>query len=600
MDVMPAPYVGLRYFEADDQHLFYGREEESAMVRALWVSHRLVVLFGPSGVGKTSLLHAGVLPLLSADEADVLPMGRVSQGTAHPTTWLPNVNPYTFALLSAWSRASSPASLHGLTLTAFLRDRPALTNKFGEQVPIYGAIDQFEELFADLPHRAQYREEFIAELGEACEAVPRLRLLISIREEFAAGLLPYEPQIVAISRDRYPVRPMRPGPALAAVIRPLDGTGCAFAPGVAERLVDDLRTVTITNSLGEQRTLTSEMIEPSHLQMICTALWEGLGDEARLISFDDLARHADIDRALGGYCSGVISEVAAQHGLPASTVWRWLKEQFITELGTRGTVYEGISATAGMENSVARELAAHHLLRDEERAGSRWYELLHDRLIEPIREGNRTAVEEAVPQTRNAVFLRHAESALADGDLANAERYGLEAIRFGAERADPRIKAEAESFLARIAVERNRLAEAESRYRAAVATFDAIGDSRAGGRVLAALGRLLLGHGMAATAVDDLANASVRLPGDVAVRTYHARALTLAGEPTAAISVLNAAVTLQLDHVPALVLRGVLQAEHGSAAAARADLDYAERLDPTTAGLPEVTAARARLASGNS
>jgi tetratricopeptide (TPR) repeat protein len=395
--------------------------------------------------------------------------------------------------------------------------------------------------------------------------------------------------------DRYGVQPLRRGQALAAVTGPLRGTNRVFAPGVAERLVDDLRTTTITNSLGETHTLSSDTVEPTHLQMICAALWDGLPEDSRIISFQHLQEHGDIDRTLGNLCAGSITEVAAQHGLPTQELWNWLKAQFITELGTRGMVYEGISTTAGMANSVARELASRHLLKAEERAGSRWFELSHDRLIDPVRAGNRpwSTVEKATSQSRSAVLLRTAESALADGDLTLAERYGGEAIRFGGDRADPRIRAEAESFLAGIAVERNRLDEAEGRFRAAVATFDALGDAAAGGRVLARIGRLLLDRGQAANAVNDLATASSRLPGDVGVRTEHARALWLAGQAHAALAVLNTAISIEQDHAPARALRGTIQAEHGPAQAALMELDYAARLDPAVAARPEVVAARA-------
>lgn len=95
------PYVGLRPFRRDDSAKFFGRLRESHEVSDLWQANRLTILYGPSGVGKTSLLQAGVLPLLDPTKADILPIGRVSHGSAFPTAALSEHNPHVFALLSS-------------------------------------------------------------------------------------------------------------------------------------------------------------------------------------------------------------------------------------------------------------------------------------------------------------------------------------------------------------------------------------------------------------------------------------------------------------------------------------------------------------------
>jgi hypothetical protein len=594
-----APYVGLRSYNGPDSDRFFAREQESQEVRALWLSSRFLIVYGQSGVGKTSLVQAGVLPLIGSAEADLMPVGRVSQGSAFPTAVVPHHNPYTFALLSSWSQNASPAALSGVTVAAYLRGKPESTDRYGAPLPLLGAIDQFEEFFNDLPHRRSYRDEFVAQLVEAVDAVPQLRLLISIREDFVAQLLPHVSTFGRYGRARYPVLPLRRGAALEAVTRPVAGTGRTFAPGVAEKLVDDLRTTTIMNSVGEAREVVTDTVEPAHLQIVCAALWEALPAAASVISFQHLQEHGDVDRTLAGFCGRAVAEVAAAHGMPESDLWEWLKRTFITDHGTRGTVYEGISVTGGIPNSVARALADRHLLRAEDRAGSRWYELLHDRLIDPIRRGNRpwSAVAEPAPHPSPAVYLRTAESALADGDLALAERYASDAIRFGGERADPRTRAEAESFLAAIAGARGREDEAQDRFRTAAAQFDALGDQVAVGRVLAKLGRFLLARRRYPDAANALQAAAARQAGDVDLRVDQARALWHAGGAQAAMGVLNAALMIAAGHVEALVLRGQIAAELGDSAAALADLNSAVRLRPAVAAQPEVIAARRRARS---
>ena len=62
MNLPPSPFKGLAYFgeSEHDWHFFFGRERESEVVAANLMASRLTVLYGPSGVGKSSLLRAGV------------------------------------------------------------------------------------------------------------------------------------------------------------------------------------------------------------------------------------------------------------------------------------------------------------------------------------------------------------------------------------------------------------------------------------------------------------------------------------------------------------------------------------------------------------
>src|SRR5690349_2889307 len=57
-----SPYPGLRPFAEEDAAFFFGRESETRIVSANLRTRRLTVLYGPSGVGKSSMLQAGVIP----------------------------------------------------------------------------------------------------------------------------------------------------------------------------------------------------------------------------------------------------------------------------------------------------------------------------------------------------------------------------------------------------------------------------------------------------------------------------------------------------------------------------------------------------------
>ena len=67
---MMNPYPGLRYFEEADQDVFFGREEEIDQLLHRLAARRLVAVLRVSGCGKSSLIRAGLIPVLQSGLAD--------------------------------------------------------------------------------------------------------------------------------------------------------------------------------------------------------------------------------------------------------------------------------------------------------------------------------------------------------------------------------------------------------------------------------------------------------------------------------------------------------------------------------------------------
>src|SRR5215211_5754837 len=74
------PYVGPRPFQLkiEDQKRFFGRDVEAEEIITLIMGHQLVLIYAQSGVGKTSLFNAKIIPSLKLEKFVVLPMARVS------------------------------------------------------------------------------------------------------------------------------------------------------------------------------------------------------------------------------------------------------------------------------------------------------------------------------------------------------------------------------------------------------------------------------------------------------------------------------------------------------------------------------------------
>lgn len=557
------PYIGLRAFTADDRDRFFGRAREARDVAALWRANRLTVLYGASGVGKTSLLNAGVIPEIDPARADVWPVGRIHPGTVFPAAASVR-SPFTFALLSSWSDGPPPAARRDESILDFVRRRGEREDRYGDPVPILIAIDQAEELFADLPRSQEHLTTFMRDLTEALHEHGGIRLLLSMREEYLAAMLPYERVLSGRSHARSRLLPFGRAAALEAIQRPLESIGRSFEPDAAGELVSDLLSIMVTNARGEEAPVVADTVEPVQVQVVCSALWDSLPADVRVITAAHVREHADVDRFLAGFCNRALTAVATEQRIPAARIRTWLHRHFVTEHGTRGTAYEGLDETAGMPNAVVRALENRHILKAEHRAGTRWYELQHDRLILPI------------GQADPAEQLESARFALADGALDLAESTAQQAIR-NCTTGDLRLRAQAESLLGEIAAERGDLAAAQKRYGTAAGLFEVLQDSATVGQLLAASGRLSLAENRFAAATTDLRAAIGRVPGDLGVQTDLARAMWHMGQPQSATALLDTVLAADPRLPEALRTRGEILADLGRHKEALRDLDEVRR-----------------------
>jgi tetratricopeptide (TPR) repeat protein len=575
-DANDNPYVGNRPFQVSDQHRFNGRSGESRDVTALWRSARLAVLSGSSGAGKTSLLSAGVIPLLASAGADMLPVGRVSQGTAFPVAALPEHNPYTLALLATWAPGEPQTRLSGFTLYDFLRRRQLRTGPDGRPLPVLAAIDQAEELFTGTGKIDRHRGSFMEELAEVLAELPHVRLLLCLREDYAEDLARYE-GVLRTPTETYALAPLTAEAGAEAVRGPLGGTQRRFAAGAAEALIAGLRVTKAVGDDGSTRTTLTGYVDPALLQAVCAGFWAALPDDVAEITPGHVYRYGNTEQLLGQFCDEAIAAVAGDHSVPPGELGAWLSQRFVTELGTRGTAYEGVPDTAGMPSTVARAFRDRHVLTAIRRSGARWYELQHDCLIGPVHRAldrlPRTGPES---ELRPADYLRAAQLAITAGDMGLAARHAAEALRTAAGK-DLRLSAEAESLLGNVAHTHGRHAEAEAHYRAAAVLFETLRDTPAVAGLLAAVGQTMLAQEKYGEAVEYLHAAVGRIPNDLTVQTELAWALWHAGQQRAAIDVLTGVLAIDGEAEDARRARGEILADLGDAESALRDLDKVHR-----------------------
>jgi hypothetical protein len=96
----------------------------------------------------------------------------------------------------------------------------------------------------------------------------------------------------------------------------------------------------------------------------------------------------DIDSALAGYYAEQVEAVAHETPVSEWSIREWFDRHLITDEGFRGQVLQTHGISKGLANQAIRSLVDAHLVRAEVRRGATWFELAHDRLIEPVQANN--------------------------------------------------------------------------------------------------------------------------------------------------------------------------------------------------------------------
>jgi hypothetical protein len=382
------PYVGPRAFERGDT--LYGRDLELRRLLNLLVAERIVLLYSPSGAGKTSLIQAVLIPELEHEGFRVWPTLRVKRDLPPGEAAGASVNRYVLSSLLSLDEvlprdAQTPIDeLAGMALDDYLSQR---TKDEGEAFDDVFVFDQFEEILTFDPTDRDVKLEFFEQLGEMLRNRRRWALF-AMREEFIAGLDPYVRPIPSRFSATYRLELLSRDPAKQAMQRPASAAGVDFTDDAANKLVDDLRSVRVLQPDGTMGNRPGLYVEPVQLQVVCRHLWDRLPAGVTQIVETDLQAVGDVDRALADYYAAQVAVIAAKNDLPERTIREWIDRELITEQGIRGQVLQGHQQSRGLANPVIFRLVDVHLVRAEDRRGATWFELAHDRLIGPVRADN--------------------------------------------------------------------------------------------------------------------------------------------------------------------------------------------------------------------
>jgi conflict system STAND superfamily ATPase/tetratricopeptide repeat protein len=382
------PWIGLASFTEESRKYFYGREDEVAELARRVQRKLLTVLFGQSGLGKTSILRAGLVPRLRGQGyCPVYVRVDYSREAPEPAEQLKQAIARTARRSGQWTQAG--VATEGETLWEFLHHRDdVLLDEHGETLIPLLIFDQFEEVFtiaqSDEFGRAR-AARFIADLADLVENRPPAsleskleaddttaerfdfarsdyRVLISLREDYLAPLEGLKAGMPSVTQNRLRLAPMNGKQGLAAVMLP------------GKKLVTEEVAEAIVRFVAGGSEIANAEVEPSLLSLICRELNDTRKAQGRSeISLDLLAgSHASI---LSNFYERALADQPA-------AVRCIIEDELLTDSGFRENIAEErlqrSFAAVGAAPHTLSTLVNRRLLRIEERLDVRRVELTHD------------------------------------------------------------------------------------------------------------------------------------------------------------------------------------------------------------------------------
>ncbi|WP_437909811.1 protein kinase [Sorangium sp. So ce327] len=370
-----SPFAGLSSFQEADADRFFGRAQDLAGVVARLRNQPLLAIAGASGVGKSSLVRAGVIPALKRSgegwEALVVRPGR------EPMAALADLSSHAAAMLGAAPPTPVPeGGAAGSALAPRLRAEPGLlgawlrawSDRAKRRLVLF--IDQFEELFT-LGAPAGEREAFLACLaGVADDASSRLRVVLAVRADFLERMAEHEQFMAAMIRGLVFLRPMGREGLREALMRPIEA---------ARHEIED--TAMIEGFLDALATTRGAL---PLLQFTAARLWEMRDRERRMLTIASYEALGGVAGALASHADTVLAGMSERRAKLARAVL----ERLVTPERTRAVASLGelceLPGERGEIERVVELLADARLLAIEtgsDRAGST-VEIVHESLIE--------------------------------------------------------------------------------------------------------------------------------------------------------------------------------------------------------------------------
>ncbi|GAB3334725.1 PQQ-binding-like beta-propeller repeat protein [Larkinella ripae] len=391
-----SPFKFLDAYTAADQNRFFGRNTEQNRLVELLFRSRLVLVYGPSGTGKTSLVQCGLAKAIPASDYFAVSIRRRGNLRQTLVTTLTGILEET--------AQTDPVALVAECIRYALR-------------PIYLIFDQLEELF--ISGSADEQNWFAGFLKAVEQSSLACKLVLVIREDFLAYLYGYEDQLPGLLDFRMRVETMSEQKLKEVIV----GT---FSQIEHVKLVDEPQTVEL---ILENNRSAGNTFQLPYLQVYLDRLWrlenQKEPEPPVWISPALVNEVGRIDDVLEVFLAEQKKNITARLSPDEKPAVSLVLESFVTYEGTRSehrlaSLEETTRLPVPLLVRLLADLERTRLIRREEET----YELAHDSLAKVIDKGRsaeQRQINDIIRRLKDA-YREYSEKKKADDLLLSPRR----------------------------------------------------------------------------------------------------------------------------------------------------------------------------------
>jgi hypothetical protein len=398
-------YPGTQSFESFQRDIFFGRDKDIEKLTKMIELEQMVLVYAKSGIGKTSLINAGVLPKLNESKNYIfhkIRFGAWKEGNLLPK----EIVAKSFSVFKSKQNYLDKIIYQDNSLWYFVKKWQSQQQNIKNSTLLL-ILDQFEELFtypaekvnelkkdlAELlftavPQRFSDQIELLEELkpgfvsveeGKLLFEQPNVKILFAIRSDKMSELNNMSDYIPRILLKHYELAPLTNEQAMDAIVKPAEMDGNFKSPKFTYHKASLVEIMQFLTKEGKQK----DNVESFQLQILCKVV------ESKVITYnlkEILSDHiSPVKDIYQNYYDNLIKGLTLSEEQTLAV--RIMIEEGLIEEATRRRLQlsaEQIALQYQVDKEILSLLINERLFRTEERDDYRLYELSHDTLVDPI------------------------------------------------------------------------------------------------------------------------------------------------------------------------------------------------------------------------
>ena len=353
------PFMFLSPFTEDDNALFFGRDDELCRLMDRSMATRLILLTGVSGVGKSSLLRAGLIP--------------VCRSTGQRAVYLPCRGDPVKEAMEAFK---SGGTLRQMCLEAGMGQRKLVL-----------VFDQVESVYLPGGVEQAVQDRFEKQLVELVEDRDvDVTVVLAVRDDFLAWMAPLRRRLGLSAYDEFRLDLLSATQARQAMEQPFAMVRVALEEELLAVLHTDL--VRAARQIGVTPYGERGQVYPPHLQLACGLLYDALEPGETSVTIEHYRKIGRIQGILEGHLEKVMSSDLRPEEAQAA---RALVRELVTGARTRSlcsdaqlrSLVESVHGKPAVASAL-RALSDARLIHPVVVDGKSCWELVHDCLVDPV------------------------------------------------------------------------------------------------------------------------------------------------------------------------------------------------------------------------